>query len=131
MRSTDNQTRFLDNFLFLCQTTLAGFRSGKFNVLVATDVAARGLDINDVQVVIQCEPPRDAETYIHRSGRTGRAGNTGISVMLYGRKHEYMIPIIERKAGFKFERINPPAPADIARASALRALSGVREVDDR
>lgn len=60
---------------FLVQVTLAGFRSGKFNVLVATDVAARGLDINDVQLVIQCEPPRDAETYIHRSGRTGRAGN--------------------------------------------------------
>lgn len=57
------------------QVTLAGFRSGKFSVLVATDVAARGLDINDVQLVIQCEPPRDAETYIHRSGRTGRAGN--------------------------------------------------------
>lgn len=59
----------------LVQVTLAGFRSGKFSVLVATDVAARGLDINDVQLVIQCEPPRDAETYIHRSGRTGRAGN--------------------------------------------------------
>jgi ATP-dependent RNA helicase DDX21 len=112
------------------EVTLAAFRSGKFHTLVATDVAARGLDINDVQVVIQCEPPRDAETYIHRSGRTGRAGNTGISVMLYDRKKEYMIPQIERKAGFKFERIAPPQPADIAKASAETATGGVLEVAD-
>ena len=48
--------------------TLAGFRSGKFPVLVATDVAARGLDISGVELVVQCEPPKDPETYIHRSG---------------------------------------------------------------
>ncbi|MBA0718988.1 hypothetical protein Golax_006698, partial [Gossypium laxum] len=55
------------------EVTLNGFRSGKFMTLVATNVAARGLDINDVQLIIQCEPPRDVEAYIHRSGRTGRA----------------------------------------------------------
>ena len=57
------------------QTTLAGFRAGKFKVLVATDVAARGLDINGIELVLQLEPPKDPENYIHRSGRTGRAGN--------------------------------------------------------
>lgn len=112
------------------EVTLQGFRSGKFNVLVATDVAARGLDINDVQLVIQCEPPRDAETYIHRSGRTGRAGNTGISVLFFDRKKEYMIPQIERKAGFKFERIAPPQPADIAKASGNTALDGILAVQE-
>ncbi|CAI0408144.1 unnamed protein product [Linum tenue] len=45
-------------------------------------MAARGLDINDVQLIIQCEPSRDVEAYIHRSGRTGRAHNTGVAVML-------------------------------------------------
>ena len=50
------------------EVTLAGFRSGKFPVLVATDVAARGLDISGVELVVQCEPPKDPETYIHRSG---------------------------------------------------------------
>ncbi|GJS02454.1 secreted RxLR effector protein 161-like protein [Tanacetum coccineum] len=55
------------------QATLVGFRSGKFMTLVAINVAARGLDIHDVQLIIQCEPPRDVEDYIHRSGRTGRA----------------------------------------------------------
>lgn len=49
------------------EVTLAGFRSGKFPVLVATDVAARGLDITGVELVVQCEPPKDPETYIHRS----------------------------------------------------------------
>ncbi len=56
------------------QTTLAGFRAGKFKVLVATDVAARGLDISGIELVLQLEPPKDPENYIHRSGRTGRAG---------------------------------------------------------
>ena len=49
------------------EVSLAGFRSGKFPVLVATDVAARGLDISGVELVVQCEPPKDPETYIHRS----------------------------------------------------------------
>ena len=112
------------------EVTLQGFRTGKFSVLVATDVAARGLDINDVQLVIQCEPPRDAETYIHRSGRTGRAGNTGISVVFYDRKKEYMIPQIERKAGFKFERIVAPQPADIIKANGNTTTDGILAVGD-
>ncbi|KAL6569428.1 DEAD-box ATP-dependent RNA helicase 7 [Orobanche minor] len=63
------------------KVTLAAFKSGKFSTLVATNVAARGLDIDDVQLIIQCEPHRDVEAYIHRSGRTGRAGKSGIAVM--------------------------------------------------
>ncbi|RXH94952.1 hypothetical protein DVH24_024636 [Malus domestica] len=65
------------------EVTLAGFRSGKYMTLVATNVAARGLDTNDVQLIIQCEPPLDVEDYIHRSGRTGRAGYSGVAFMLY------------------------------------------------
>jgi ATP-dependent RNA helicase DDX21 len=80
--------------------------------------------------VVQCEPPRDAETYIHRSGRTGRAGNTGISVLFFDRKKEYMIPQIERKAGFRFERIAAPQPADIAKASGNTATDGILAVGD-
>ncbi|XP_024538316.1 DEAD-box ATP-dependent RNA helicase 7 [Selaginella moellendorffii] len=110
--------------------TLAGFRSAKFLVLVATDVAARGLDINDVQLIIQCEPPKDVETYIHRSGRTGRAGNTGIAVMMFDRKKEYMIPMIEAKAGFKFEKITPPQPSTIAKESSFTAIKAVSAVSD-
>ncbi|KAH7278918.1 hypothetical protein KP509_38G064300 [Ceratopteris richardii] len=73
------------------EVTLAGFRSGKFPVFVAIDVAVRGLDINYIQLIIQCEPPRDVETYIHRSGWIGRAGKTCISVLFNDRLKEYMI----------------------------------------
>jgi len=59
------------------EVTLKRFRDGKFNVLVATDVASRGLDIPNVDLIIQLEPPKEIEAYIHRSGRTARAGSEG------------------------------------------------------
>ncbi|KAI8107789.1 hypothetical protein M9435_002817 [Picochlorum sp. BPE23] len=110
------------------EQTLQGFRGGKFNVLVATDVAARGLDIKNVELVIQVEPPKDPETYIHRSGRTGRAGSTGISITLVDRRKEGLIPYIQKKAGLTFERISAPQPADIAEISAQRAIESLSTV---
>jgi ATP-dependent RNA helicase DeaD len=62
--------------------TLAAFKNGTFNILVSTDVAARGIDVPDISTVIHVDPPRNSEAYIHRSGRTGRAGRTGRSVLL-------------------------------------------------
>ncbi|ESQ31709.1 hypothetical protein EUTSA_v10003756mg [Eutrema salsugineum] len=111
------------------EVTLAGFRKGKFSTLVATNVAARGLDINDVQLIIQCEPPRDVEDYIHRSGRTGRAGNTGIAVMLYDSRKSG-ISKIEKEAGIKFERISAPQPSDIAKAVGMEAAEKITQVCD-
>ncbi|MGL4306233.1 MAG: DEAD/DEAH box helicase [Mycobacteriaceae bacterium] len=64
------------------EKALKAFRSGKINVLVATDVAARGIDIDDVTHVINYQCPEDEKTYVHRIGRTGRAGRTGIAVTL-------------------------------------------------
>ncbi len=63
------------------ERTLAAFRAGRVKVLVATDVAARGLDVPDVATVIHTSPPIDAQVYTHRSGRTGRAGKQGASVL--------------------------------------------------
>ncbi|XP_057481806.1 DEAD-box ATP-dependent RNA helicase 7-like isoform X3 [Actinidia eriantha] len=111
------------------EVTLSGFRSGKFMTLVATNVAARGLDINDVQLIIQCEPPRDVEAYIHRSGRTGRAGNTGVAVMLYDPRRSN-ISRIERESGVKFEHIAAPQPADIAEAAGSEAAETITQVSD-
>ncbi|KAK8692705.1 hypothetical protein V6N13_070312 [Hibiscus sabdariffa] len=111
------------------EVTLNGFRSGKFMTLVATNVAARGLDINDVQLIIQCEPPRDVEAYIHRSGRTGRAGNTGIAVMLYDPKWAG-VSRIERESGVKFERLSAPQPLDIAKSAGVEAAKIITQVSD-
>ncbi|KAJ4887752.1 DEAD-box ATP-dependent RNA helicase 7 [Raphanus sativus] len=111
------------------EITLAGFRKGKFSTLVATNVAARGLDINDVQLIIQCEPPRDVEDYIHRSGRTGRAGNTGVAVMLYDSRKSG-VSRIEKQAGIKFEHVSAPQPNDIAKAVGMEAAEKITQVCD-
>lgn len=106
--------------------TLAAFRAGSFNVLVATDVAARGIDIPDVDLVIQYEPPRDVDTYVHRSGRTGRAGRKGTSILLFTQREGRDIQRIERSLGhgFKFELAGPPtASAALKAASRTSALA--------
>ena len=64
------------------EQALRAFRSGKVDVLVATDVAARGIDVTDVTHVINYQCPEDAKTYVHRIGRTGRAGKEGVAVTL-------------------------------------------------
>ncbi|KAF2917117.1 hypothetical protein DAI22_09g168500 [Oryza sativa Japonica Group] len=112
------------------EVILAGFRSGKFLVLVATNVAARGLDINDVQLIIQCEPPRDVEAYIHRSGRTGRAGNTGVAVMLFEPRYKFNVNRIERESGVKFEHISAPQPTDVAQSAGTEAAEAISSVSD-
>ncbi|KGG50333.1 DEAD/DEAH box helicase [Mitosporidium daphniae] len=85
--------------------TLDDFKTGRVNVLVATDVAARGLDIADVDVVIQLNPPPMVETFIHRSGRTARAGKGGVNVLIYNPEENLSdLAEIEKIAGFKFSR---------------------------
>jgi len=74
------------------EVTLKRFKEQKFNVLVATDVASRGLDIPNVDLVVQVEPPKETETYIHRSGRTARAGKSGTCITFYTKKH---LPLIQ------------------------------------
>ena len=95
---------------------LSAFRQGGVQALVATDVAARGIDVRDVARVIQIEPPTDVETYTHRSGRTGRAGKQGTSVLFVAPSH---YPVIARGlARAKIEhRVEPiPRPEAIQRA---------------
>ena len=65
------------------EVTIRRFKENKFNVLVATDVASRGLDLPNVDLVVQVEPPKEVETYIHRAGRTARAGNTGTCITFF------------------------------------------------
>lgn len=71
---------------------------GKTHVLVATDVAARGLDVNNVDLVVHWDVPNDSETYLHRSGRTGRAGNKGTAILLIGQNDKGRVAGIMRCA---------------------------------
>ena len=88
--------------------TLEGFREGKFRILVATDVAARGLHIEGVSHVVNFNLPLDAEDYVHRIGRTGRAGASGTSVSFACEEDGTQIPVIEEFIGRKLESIYPP-----------------------
>ena len=81
---------------------LANFKEGKIRALVATDVAARGLDIKQLQYVINHELPYNAEDYIHRIGRTGRAGLTGLAVSLVSESESYLLRDIEKLLGEHF-----------------------------
>ncbi|XP_066477698.1 nucleolar RNA helicase 2 [Tiliqua scincoides] len=104
------------------EVTLKGFRNGTFGVLVATNVAARGLDIPEVDLVIQSSPPKDVESYIHRSGRTGRAGRTGMCICFYQRKEDFQLKQVEQKAGITFKRVGVPTATDIIKASSKDAI---------
>lgn len=104
------------------ELTLKGFRNGAFEVLVATNVAARGLDIPEVDLVIQSSPPKDVESYIHRSGRTGRAGRTGVCICFYQRKEEDQLRYVENKACITFRRVGVPTANDIIKSSSKDAV---------
>jgi ATP-dependent RNA helicase DeaD len=89
------------------------FRSKNLQLLVATDVAARGLDVDDLTHIINFSLPEDPEVYTHRSGRTGRAGKTGISISLVHLKEKYLLSQIERKIKRNFKVIPVPSGSDI------------------
>ncbi len=83
------------------EAALADFSSGKLPVLVATDVAARGLHIDEVDVVIHYDPPEDHKTYLHRSGRTARAGSSGVVVTLFLWDQELEIKRLMKRVGIE------------------------------
>tara|TARA_R100001377_G_scaffold46403_1_gene26631 strand:+ start:313 stop:1596 length:1284 start_codon:yes stop_codon:yes gene_type:complete len=106
--------------------TLEAFREGKLQVLVATDVAGRGLHIDDVSHVINYSLPEEAEDYVHRIGRTGRAGNVGTSISFACEDDSFLLPNIEEKLGRKLTCIHPDehllaAPPAFERASRFKA----------
>ncbi|KAJ2440515.1 hypothetical protein GGF42_007598 [Coemansia sp. RSA 2424] len=95
------------------EITLKGFREGTLKVLICTDVAARGLDIPEVDLVINVDPPKDAETFIHRSGRTGRAGRSGVCITCFASKDAWWVGYIKKNTGVECEMISPPQAKDI------------------
>ena len=108
---------------------LAGFQQGRYRVLVATDLASRGIHVQDIAHVINYDLPEIAENFIHRVGRTGRAGKRGVASTLFGRDQRSEVMGLERTLGIQMERMKPdlePAEqreqkrlAEVARIDAL------------
>jgi ATP-dependent RNA helicase DeaD len=98
-------------------------RRGTLRFLVATDVAARGLDIPALSHVIQYEPPAETEAYIHRAGRTGRAGASGVAISLVNRLEKFALDKIAREFKIPFEERTIPSDADVAAIVAERTTA--------
>ena len=104
------------------------FRSGGLEFLVATDVAARGIDVDDVQVVFNYDLPYDAEDYVHRIGRTGRAGRTGIAITFVSGREFFLIREIERFTRQRIRKGEIPSEGEIERVREDQLISRVRTV---
>jgi len=114
---------------------LAGFQQGRIRVLIATDLASRGIHVQDIAHVINYDLPDIAENFIHRVGRTGRAGERGIASTIFGREQRLELQQLERTLGIRIERIqlsDDPAPRVLNRTpvaigrmeTAMRARNG-------
>jgi ATP-dependent RNA helicase DeaD len=104
------------------------FRTRNLQILVATDVAARGLDVNDLTHVVNYNLPDDMAGYTHRSGRTGRAGRTGISVILVTGRELYRIRQIEKRINKSINHCRIPSGKEICRNQMARRIRDVSEV---
>ena len=105
------------------------FRCRNLQILVATDVAARGLDVNDLTHVINYNLPDDMVYYTHRSGRTGRAGRTGTSVAIVHMKEQFKIRQIEKKIKKKFKQCRIPSGVEICKKQLVSLVDVVTKVE--
>ncbi|AYC28424.1 DEAD/DEAH box helicase [Paenisporosarcina cavernae] len=97
---------------------MEGFKMGNFRYLVATDVAARGIDIDNVSLVVNYDVPMEKESYVHRTGRTGRAGNKGKAITFKTPYEDKFMRAIENYIGFTLEVSDAPSPEDVAKGTA-------------
>ncbi|MBV1876336.1 MAG: DEAD/DEAH box helicase [Pseudomonadales bacterium] len=111
--------------------TLDDFRNGKIKVLVATDVAGRGIHVDGISHVINYNLPEDPEDYVHRIGRTGRAGATGVSISLACEDDSFMLPAIETLLGESFLCQQPPSDLLTKLPAPVRKPRQERETNDR
>jgi ATP-dependent RNA helicase DeaD len=95
------------------ERVLGRFRDGRVNVLVATDVAARGLDVDRVEMVVNYELPLDAESYVHRIGRTARAGRAGVAISLVSSRERSRLINLQRRLGRSVSETRAPTEADV------------------
>jgi superfamily II DNA/RNA helicase len=111
------------------EAALRGFKDGRTRVLVATDIASRGIDVDAISHVINYDVPHAPEDYVHRIGRTGRAGNVGRAITLVTPVEELSMRAIERLTGQAVERVLLPGFGGVKpqAASAARSSASVRQ----
>ncbi len=95
------------------EKTVDRLKAGKLDILVATDVAARGLDVERISHVLNYDIPYDTESYVHRIGRTGRAGRKGAAILFVAPKERRLLRAIEKATGQRIEQMHMPSTADI------------------
>ena len=105
------------------------FRNKSLQILIATDVAARGLDVDDITHVINYSLPDDPEVYIHRSGRTARAGKSGISIAISNESERRKIKSIEKKGGIKFLNKEVPTGVEICSNQLYKLIDKIENVE--
>ncbi|SDR88887.1 ATP-dependent RNA helicase DeaD [Polaribacter sp. KT25b] len=110
-------------------SVMGKFRKKSIQILVATDVAARGLDVNELTHVINHKLPDQIENYTHRSGRTGRAGNTGISIVLVNGKEKGKLRAIERIIQKKFVEGKVPSGKEICQNQLMNLIDKVNNIE--
>ena len=108
---------------------MARFREKNLQLLIATDVAARGIDVQGITHVINYELPDDMEVYTHRSGRTGRAGRSGISISIVTPKEIYRLRQIERMLNTRFHKMDIPAGKDVCRKQFFHFIDKMLQAD--
>ncbi len=106
------------------------FRSHAVKILCATDVAARGLDVNDITHVIHYHLPDDPAVYTHRSGRTARAGKSGVSIVLAGPRELSRIRVVERIAGIRCEMRQVPGADEVRQRHLFRVIEEIQEIGE-
>lgn len=104
---------------------MSRFRNKAIQILVATDVAARGIDVNNLTHVLNYNLPDDIDTYLHRSGRTGRANNKGISVVLVNVREKFKVKHLERKVNQKFIEMQIPNGKEICKKRIMHQIEEV------
>src|SRR6185312_4825862 len=104
----------------LRERTIARLKEGQLDILVATDVAARGLDVERISHVVNYDIPYDSETYVHRIGRTGRAGRSGEAILFVAPRERNMLRIIERATGQRIEPMRLPSIEDVNEQRAVK-----------
>ncbi len=105
------------------------FRTKNLQLLIATDVAARGIDVDGITHVINFELPDDMEVYTHRSGRTGRAGKTGICLSICHSRESYKIKSLERMINAQFHKVDVPSGKDVCRKQFFYFMDKLMKAD--